>query len=410
MAADNVVGDRIDPAVQAAHDELWRRFVDPHGHILDYVGLDGEVLLPTPDDCALSRPNALSWGCPNEDGAMFGGLYLEAAVSRWRLTGLEDDREKARCIADGLMTLGSVGETKGFIARGLASDGASHYALGSNDQTGPWLYGMWRYLQSDAPTEAERGRIVEKIVEVVGVLERTGWQMPCDRAPFDFRGSFARWHFEGAPRLLWLLRMVEDLTGDPRWGRVYEEAIAERDPSGGPGRVELCAEGMVFEAIQGARHSWTGSCSVAPLRGLWELETDPELKEAYYQGLCRSAELARESLPLALQFDNEDTRHFECDWRVVNELWREQSSVDEAVEVAVSQTRMLGRVSPRLPYEASLVREPLFAAWIVTLCPDTEFVRACTPSILQAIRHYRYDRLHMAGFFAAELAYYRVRQ
>ena len=46
MAADNVVGDRIDPAVQAAHDELWRRFVDPHGHILDYVNASkGYVLL-----------------------------------------------------------------------------------------------------------------------------------------------------------------------------------------------------------------------------------------------------------------------------------------------------------------------------------------------------------------------------
>lgn len=410
MAAGDVGSTTIDPAVEAARNELWRRFVDHHGHILDYVGLDGEVLLPTPDDCALSRPNALSWGCPNEDGAMFGGLYLEAAIGRRRITEREEDREKARRIAEGLMTLASVGVTKGFIARGLASDGASHYALGSNDQTGPWLYGMRRYLQSDVPTDAERARVVEKVVEIVEVLERTGWQMPCDRPPFDFRGNFARWHFEGAPRLLWVLRMMHSLTGDARWERLYEEAIAEENPSGGPGRVEICTAGMVFEAIQGARHSWTGSCSVAPLRGLWELETDPELKEAYYQGLCHSAELARDSLPPAAQLDNEDTRHFECDWRVVNELWREQSSVDEAVEVAMSQLAMLGSVSPRLPYEASLVREPLFAAWIVTLCPEQELVDACAPAILQAIRHYRYDRLYMAGFFAAELAYYRLWQ
>ena len=34
-------------AVEAAHRELWRRFVSPHGTLYDYTALDGQVELPT---------------------------------------------------------------------------------------------------------------------------------------------------------------------------------------------------------------------------------------------------------------------------------------------------------------------------------------------------------------------------
>jgi|GEM_PF-2664678 len=36
----------LPQAVDQAHTELWRRFVDPHGIIRDFVGE-----LPTPEDC-----------------------------------------------------------------------------------------------------------------------------------------------------------------------------------------------------------------------------------------------------------------------------------------------------------------------------------------------------------------------
>ena len=162
---------------------------------------------------------------------------------------------------------------------------------------------------------------------------------------------------------------------------------------------------MVFEL--GGRHSWIAANSVTALRALWELEDAPSLKEAYAEGLLHSAELAAESLPLALQFDHDDPRPFSCNcgWST---LWHEQMTVQEAVELGKLQGGRFARESPRWPYEAGYVREPLFAAWIASLCPNVGFVQTLMPQIAAAIEHYRWDRLHMSQFFPAELAYYQL--
>jgi hypothetical protein len=398
----------MDEAIQHAHRELWRRFIDPTWHTFyDHADMDGKVVLPTPEECRTDKPNALSWDISVTDGAMFGGLYMEAAIHRWRITSQAEDREKARRIAAGLMKLASVGQTKGFIARGLPADGSAHYALGSEDQTSPWLYGMWRYVRSEIPDNAERRQVSAKIIEVMEALRRHGWKVPCDRPPFDYRGTFAGFNWMCAPRLLLHLKMAADVSGDGQWEDLYRQAIAEKNPSGGAGRLDVCAKGMV-SALQ-SFHTWTACPGVAGLRGLWELETDPALKASYEQGLRASAAVAAESLPLALEFDNEDRQIFLLDWRVLNTLWREQKSVREAHDLAVKQLELLDSLSPRRGYEVRLMREPLFAAWVITLCPDSEVLREYAPAILKAIRRYRYERLYTSQFFPAEAAYYRLK-
>ncbi|MEI7682486.1 MAG: hypothetical protein WCK07_24040, partial [Betaproteobacteria bacterium] len=109
-------------AVERAHVELWGRFVDSHGVIRDFVGET-----PTPEDCALGRPNAIGWWSPIENGPMFTGMYLPAACERARRSGAAEDRAKARRLAQGLLKCASVSEVRGFIARGIGSDGRCHY-------------------------------------------------------------------------------------------------------------------------------------------------------------------------------------------------------------------------------------------------------------------------------------------
>lgn len=397
----------VEQAVEHAHAELWRRFIDRDQFILDSAGLSGEVSLPTAEECLASNPNGLSWGCPNEDGAMFGGLYLTGALQRAARTRREKDSQKARKIAAGLMKLASVGERPGFIARGLSDDGSTHYAIGSNDQTSPWICGLWSYLHSDLATAAERDEIKAKVTEVLQVLADAGWRVPCDRPPFDFRGDFGRMHFEGAPRLLLFLKMLGLLTGEESWEERYHEAARQQSLNSGRTRLELCAEGMVFE--QPTPQSWTGSCSVLALRQLWEIETEPALRDQYLDGLRRSADLASRSLATALKYDNTAEMGPCEDWRVMSRLWRPQNNVAEAVALAEEQLRLFAQVSPRRPYESSLVREPLFAAWVVSLCPDRQVVELLVPAIFRALRHYDYRTLHTSQFFAGELAYYQLR-
>ncbi len=214
-------------AVEQAHSELWRRFIDRHNVMLDFTMLDGSVSLPTPEECHLGKPNALGWWTPIENGAMFGGLYMDAAVNRWRHTKSADDAAKARRLMEGLLFLSSISDVKGFVGRGVSTDGKSHYAMGSNDQTLPWLLGLWRYLDSGLATPDERKRIVAKLTETAEVILQLNWAMPAE-PPFGKRGAFSSSAFGGMSRLLFTAKLMHTLTGDAKWDKIYREALAQR--------------------------------------------------------------------------------------------------------------------------------------------------------------------------------------
>lgn len=398
----------LDPAVERAHQELWRRFVDhERGFIHDFAGLGGGVDLPSAEESVLGRPNAFAWGCPNEDGALLGGDYLDAQLNRWKLTGSDEDAVKARRLADGLMTLATCGRTPGFIARGLSDDGTAHHPIGSNDQTTPWLYGLWRYLQSGLPDATEYDRVKAQWIAVGEALRATEWRIPCDAEPFDWRGYFARFHWESAPRLLFLCRAMAELTGSDEWLERYHRFRDEPNPKGGPNRLDICANGMIF--WYAPKHSWTCSCEVSACRVLSELETDPAVKERYLDGLRQTAALSAESLSLAFEFDPADNSYFELDWRRMSETWRPQTSVADVVELAQAQLRELSQRSPRRVLECELVREPLFAAWNLTHCPDRAVLAEHAELILEVLRHYPYDRLYLSQFLMGEAAYYELK-
>lgn len=399
-----------EQAVEKAHAELWGRFVDEHNLILDYVGLKGEVIRPTPEDCREMKPSALSWGVPNEDGPMFNGLYLDAACSRWRLTQKEEDRAKARRLIDGLIKVSTIGKTPGFIARGIATDGKTTYPLGSNDQTTPWQYGLWRYITDGLPKDdAEKQDLIGRFMQLVKVLDQTGWKMPTDGPPCPYRGDYLKPGWEGVPRILFTLKAAHQLSGEDAWLQRYLAAAHEKIGNGQIARIDTCRAGMVFDPAQGLRHSWTGSEGVICLRALWEMETDPALKAAYAEGLRHSAELAAQSLPLIEKFDVNGTEPFNLDWRVMNSAWRPQHSEKDAVDVAVAGLRVQSKASPRLHLEKDYLREPCFAAWVVTLCPDKAVVEAHRASIEKVITHYDVTRVHLSQFFPIESAWWRVK-
>src|SRR5947209_6616396 len=86
----------IADAAQKAHDQIWHRFIDEHDILIDYADFDGSFPRPTAEECLQGKPNALGWWTPTENGSMFNGLYVDAAVNRWKLSHAEADKEKAR--------------------------------------------------------------------------------------------------------------------------------------------------------------------------------------------------------------------------------------------------------------------------------------------------------------------------
>lgn len=403
--------EKAQAAVELAHDEIWRRFVDKHDVLLDFTGLDGSFSLPTPEECRAGKPNALGWWAPNENGAMFNGLYMDGAVNRALVTGLDEDKAKARRLAEGLLRLADCSEVKGFIGRGFATDGKTTWPMGSNDQTSPWFYGLWRYVESGLPDDALRTLIVRKMTEVADALVQTGWRMPAE-PPFNFRGSFNGNTFGGATRLLFTCKAMHQLTGDAVWDERYHAALHEVPKKGGLTRQQACVRGMVFEKKGEAkphRATWTGSPAAVCLRGLWEMEKDEALRAAYAKGLRATAAMAVEGMSYREKFAQDNSTLFDNDWRKLNEYWRPQQTENDATEVAAIQLSAANKLSPRRRAELAYAREAVFAAWVITLCPDREVMKQHEPEILATLAHFQADKLHFVSFFPIECTWWRLR-
>lgn len=397
-------GATVAEAIEQAHAQLFSRHVDRHGIILDYVGD-----LPTPEDCALGRPNAIGWWSPIENGPMFTGLYLPAACERARRSGKPADKDEARRLAQGLIKCASASDVPGFIARGFGSDGVCHYPLGSDDQTHPWLQGLHAYVASGIPTADERTRIVAKMQEVAQVLQSTGWRCPCDGAfKGQFRGAYLGHLFRDAVRYLYLLRAMHEVTGEAIWLERYRQALAERPAGSDQTRAELCAEGLSAdrEAIKGIEDHqlWIYVGCQRSLQQLAALETDVDIRRCYLSGLAANAQSSLAALERHRQFDNDDTQFFgHTHWREGYTVWRPQKTQAEAEQLA----RVPGdksKLGTRKHYEARHVRNPLAAAAIIALAGGSSHREA----IERAIRHYDYSKLHMAEFLFVECAYYAL--
>lgn len=394
-------------AIDQAHAELWRRFVDGYGILVDFCDLEGKVNLPTPEECRAGKPNALGWFQPIENGAMFNGLYLDAALNRWRATKSEEDAAKVRRLVEGLLLLNSISNVKGFVGRGVSTDGRSHYPMGSDDQTGPWFIGLWRFYDSGLATDEEKDRLRRHLVETTAAIVSLGWNMPAE-APFGKRGTFEGFHFEKAVRKLFVMKLMAHVTGDTSWEERYR---AELETAGGEPALtkrQYATGGMRY--FYAPTHAWTSCVAVGALRCLWEMEEDSSLKADYAAGLRASAILAAECLPLAEKFDPANPATFSGDWRsAMMPLWKEQTTEQEAVDLAIAQVKAFGKISPRRNSEANFIREPSAAAWIVSLCPDPRILRDHLPAIGRLIRRHDYARLHYVTFFWVETAWWRMK-
>jgi hypothetical protein len=395
----------VGTAAEQAHSEIWRRFIDKYGIMIDFADMDGKVSLPTPEELRDGKPNALGWWAPIENGAMFNGLYMDAAILRWKRTKSADDATKARKLMEGLLLLNSISEVKGFVGRGVSTDGKSHYAMGSNDQTLPWFVGLWRYWESGLATDEEKQRITKHLVTTADAIVAMKWAMPAEQ-PFGRRGGFSGFGFDSAPRLLFTCKALHQITGDAKWDKLYREALVERGGKENRTRLEVCEHGMVFEYAK--YHSWTSCTCVSAMRALWEMEKDETIRAAYARGLKASADLAIQSLPMAQQFDNADTSYFEMNWRVMNADWKPQQTEQEAQDLAHVQLKNFMKLAPRRGKETAFVREPTAAAWVVTLCPDETVLKAHAPAVEKVIAHYEYTKLYYSQFFWAEMAWERL--
>ena len=393
----------VADAVEQAHSKLFSTLVDKHGIIRDHVGD-----LPTPEDCALGKPNIIGWWSPIEDGPMFTGLYLPAACERTRRSGKAEDLAQARSLVHGLIKCASVSEVPGFIARGIGSDDKCHYPMGSDDQTHPWFLGLHTYLTSGLASPDERRQILSKMKEVADVLESTLWRCPADGAfKGQFRGGYMGHLFRDAVRYLYILRAMHAVTGEGVWLERYQKALAERPEKSEKTRAEICEEGFAADrhAIEHIddHQLWIYVGSQASLAQLAALENDQGIRQHYLKGLVTNANNALPSLEVYRQFDNNDTKLYgNARWREGYPTWFPQLTQADGEKLAKMGDHQ--KLGTRKNYESTYMSNPLAAAAIIALAGNPEHRTA----VEQAIRHYDYSKINMAQFIFAECAFYAL--
>ena len=153
LCAASGFGAGLDAAVEQANAVLWRDFVSPHGILYDYVGE-----LPTPEDCAKGRPNALGWWSPIENGPMFTGPYLKAMVLRAQRTGAAEDREKCRKLAEGLLLCASVSDVPGMVCRGVIRGAVCQEGSGTTAESERMRSSPFRHTFSAEPGDVQEAR------------------------------------------------------------------------------------------------------------------------------------------------------------------------------------------------------------------------------------------------------------
>lgn len=207
--------------------------------------------------------------------------------------------------------------------------------------------------------------------------------------------------------MLFAHRVMAEIDPDNRdeWLELYYERLHERDHNTGPSRLELCRRGASY-LYPGSRISypenppfWISAASQAALREMRDLEEDYEVRAAFEDGLAANALAARHYVGQYRWFDNDEPIAYRLDWRFLNDHWRSQPDIDTALTVANMQRPHWFWSNPRKVYEEQTMREPLWAAWIVSLSGNADIQREARSEIAAALTHYRWDRLYSSTFF-----------
>ena len=393
-------------AIEDAQEALWK-FVSPQGILYDYLG---EV--PTPKDCAECRPNGVGYWSPLENGPMFTGPFLQAMVLRAGRTKSAQDKERCRVLAEGLLRAASVSEVPGFVCRGIGSDGKCHYPIGGCDQTTPWFLGLDAYLHSEFCAGDFKLRIVAKMREVGEALAGNNWSTPAEgvfqtERPSDLR--IQSLPFRGAVQYLFILRVLADATGEPKWKEEYlraRDGKYQRKGSEHLTRLEICEAGCGRDAEmkKGFKVNPTGlwiyvGCAQGCLAALADREEEADVARRYRNGLEKSAAYVRSALGTSKLYPNVAEHPLKyAQWRA-GWTWRAQSTLAEVMAAANKTNANWKLLGNRKTLERRTVTAPLSAAAICA------YAGLYGDEVMKTLRHYDYSTIALSEFYAAPLAY-----
>lgn len=383
------------------HEKVWKRFVRTPGILLDCADTDGCAPLPTAEEIRAGIPNACGWMTPSENGAFFTGLYLYALCCAYDGHPSEALRGEVLTLADGLFLLCDVGAHDGFIARGVAEDGVTHYPLSSEDQVGPWLLGLWRLRRSRAADDALREKIDRRLLRTLRGIRAAGYEIPTEWDGVT-HGSYARADWRGVCKGMFSAYISEIL--DLACPGEYRRFSQERPGAGLWSRTEIASHGFAPDMIRTPSliQFWIDVCAHLCLREL--AEADPVNRDAFCSGLRSNGFVCEKFLEDYRKYDNTAKPDYNMDWRSLIPKLKPWRGYAEATAEAARFCGLYAEICPARRIEHGLLGNMLFGAWICTTCGEERIASRALDALDAAARHVDWDHMGLCYAFAAESA------
>lgn len=374
----------------------------PYGHILDYVGDGGEVFYPTPEQCERGIPNGFGWWTPIENGAFFTGLYAYTLIKSYDAEPSEELRQKIDILIHGLFTLYDVSHREGFIARGVAEDGKSHYPISSDDQVAPWMLALYAYVHSDSCRD--RDGAAQRLLRFLEVFSDSDDSVITDWEGVKHGSWASQSGWRDVVKLLFAKRIYAELTGSDTDLASFRAVAEGAPPESVYTRIEIVSHGFAPEMINSyGKQPWICVSAHLALRELRLL--DPENADYYNRGIYNDAVAA---LPMVrgIRDFTQGNKPFCADWRGLATLWQDRGhDISAHREMANAQNRIwMKETVPSRKDEHVILGNAVYAAWIAIASDDKRIADAAYSELCRGYKEIDWDRLHLPMAYPTECA------
>lgn len=391
-AESSAVSDQqLYAKAEEAWQASWQRFYDERTHLFyDYVcSFDPQKRLaglPKPEETARQYPNRNGWGTGMEDCAISGGVMLSMICDRFAATGDDKLRPFAAKAFAGLVLLGTLSPSEGFVIRGVCPfDGRSHYCESSRDQYTWYAYGLWRYYRSPLSTPAEKATMRKIITAICARLERNvvaANDYHIGREDGTFDGVVDKMWENAAhevARLPMIYAIGADLTGESRW-----RELARRFAPEAAAKSKGASTKIPYALLQ----------QQVSLEALYQLEESPELKQQWLEAMRLVAGRSLVFLPNCREYRPQNIEQIDLDWRT----WPLHGSMSYQVPTRPDFSVKDNRTT----------REPAEAALVQLLCPQPALTPEQLALVKQMIAQVDYPKSVWYGLYYTQAVYWRA--
>jgi len=389
-ATPNITDAQLYAQVEAAWQASWERFYDArtslfYDRVCSYDPARRFACLPTPEEAARQYPNRNGWGPGMEDCAISGGVMMAMLCDRFAATADMRLLPAAEKMFAGLVLLGTLSPSQGFVIRGVCpSDGRGHYCESSRDQYTWFVYGLWRYCRSPLATEANLAKarnIITAVCERMArnVVPEHDYHIGREDGTFD--GLVDKmWNVAAheAARLPMIYAIGADLTGAQRWRDLARK---------------FSPEAAVQSAGQSTKIPYALLQQQVALAALYELEQSPELKTQWLECMHLVARRAEAVCPYRRPFCVQDLSSMNMDWRT----WGLRNSNGYQVPIMLEAVR----------FEDRAIRQPAEVALVQLLLPQPRLTPEQLAAVRQTIAQVDYTKLISYGLYYTQAVYWR---